>query len=54
MSLLDNFWSQVIESPATGGEILDPLITNMSKPTGDIKTEGSLGCSDHTMWSLPT
>lgn len=48
-SLLDNFWSQVIESPATGSELLDLLVTSICKLTGDVKTEGSLGCSDHAL-----
>lgn len=47
--LLDNFWSQVIESPTRGGEILDLLVTSMSKPNGDIKIEGSLACGDHAL-----
>lgn len=48
-SLLDNFWRQVIESPTRRGEILDPQVASMSKPTGVIKTGGSLGCSDHSL-----
>jgi len=45
----DNFLSQVIDSPTRGGVILDLLVTNVSELIGDLKTGGSLGCSDHAL-----
>jgi len=45
----DNFLSQVIDSPSRGEALLDLLITNSSELIGDVKTGGSLGCSDHTL-----
>ncbi|GAB0178027.1 hypothetical protein GRJ2_000268000 [Grus japonensis] len=45
----DNFLSQVIDS-LTGGEMLrDPLLTNMDELIRDVKTGGSLGCSNHAL-----
>lgn len=49
MSLPDDFWSQVTENPTIHGEILDHLVASMSKLTGNIKTEGSQGCTDHAL-----
>ncbi|TRZ11478.1 hypothetical protein HGM15179_015625 [Zosterops borbonicus] len=43
----DNFLSQIIDSPTRGDAILDLMVTNISKLFGDMKTGGSLGCSDH-------
>ncbi|KAK4823256.1 hypothetical protein QYF61_000223 [Mycteria americana] len=45
----DNFLSQVINSPTRGDAILDLLVTNATELIGDIKTGGSLGCSDHAL-----
>jgi len=45
----DNFLSQVVESSTQRDAILDLLVTNRRMITGDIKTEGSLGCSDHAL-----
>lgn len=38
--------SQVVDSPTRGDVILDLMVTNTNKIIGDIKTGGSLGCSD--------
>ena len=45
----DNFLSQVIDTPTRGDVILDLMVTNASELIGDIKTGGSLGCSDHSL-----
>ncbi|KAK4827894.1 hypothetical protein QYF61_022317 [Mycteria americana] len=45
----DNSLSQVIDSPTRGDVILDLMVTNTSQLIGDIKTGGSLGCSDHAL-----
>ncbi|GAB0205988.1 mitochondrial enolase superfamily member 1 [Grus japonensis] len=45
----DNFLNQVIHSPTRGDAILEPMITNTSDLIGDVKTGGSLGCSDHAL-----
>jgi len=45
----DNFLSQVIDSPTRGDVILDLLVTNARELMGDVKFEGSLGCSDHSL-----
>jgi len=42
-----NFLSQVIARHTRGDAILDLLVTNKSELIGDVKTGGSLGCSDH-------
>jgi len=45
----DNFLSQVIHSPTSGDAILDLLVPNESELISDVKTGGSLGCSDHAL-----
>ncbi|PKU34849.1 mitochondrial fission process protein 1 [Limosa lapponica baueri] len=47
----DNFLSQVIDSLTRGDAILDLMITKASELIGDVKIGGSLGCSDHALWS---
>jgi len=47
--LEDDFLSQVIDTPTLGDAILDLMLTNASKLIGDVKTGGSLGCSDHAL-----
>jgi len=44
----DNFLSQVMDSPTRGDAILD-LISDASELISDVKTGGSLGCSDHAL-----
>ena len=48
----DNFLSQIIDSPTSGDATLNLLITNASKLIGEVKTEGSLGCSGHVLVEL--
>ncbi|KAF4793636.1 hypothetical protein TURU_109562 [Turdus rufiventris] len=43
----DNLLSQIIYSPTRGDAILDLMVTKISELIGDLKTGGSLGCSDH-------
>ncbi|KAF4803661.1 hypothetical protein TURU_014250 [Turdus rufiventris] len=43
------FGGQVIDSPTTGEEILDLMVTNTSEIIRDIKIGGNLGCSDHAL-----
>ena len=45
----DSSLSQIIDSPTRGDVILDLFVTNASELTGDVKTGGSLGCSDHPL-----
>jgi len=45
----DNFLSQVIDTPIQGDAILDLMLTSASELTHDVKTGGSLGCSDHAL-----
>ncbi|GAB0180032.1 hypothetical protein GRJ2_000468500 [Grus japonensis] len=45
----DNFVLQVIEEPTRRGAMLDLVLTNKEGLIGDVKLEGSLGCSDHEM-----
>jgi len=45
----DNCLSQVIDSPTREDAILDLPVTNASEIIRDIKTGGSLGCSDHAL-----
>ena len=45
----DNFLGQVIDSPTRGDAILDLMVTNASELIDDVKTGGSLGCSDHAL-----
>ena len=45
----DNFLRQEIDSPARGDAILDLTVTNASEIIGDVKTGGSLVCSDHAL-----
>ena len=45
----DKFLSQVIDSPTREDAILDLTVTNASELIDDVKTGGSLGCSDHTL-----
>jgi len=45
----DNFLSQVKNSPTRGNMILDLIVANTSELIGDVKTGGSLGCSDHAL-----
>lgn len=42
----DSLASQVINSSTRWGEILDLMVTN---PISDVKTGGSLGCSNHAV-----
>ncbi|GAB0180817.1 hypothetical protein GRJ2_000547000 [Grus japonensis] len=42
-----NFLAQVIEEPMREDALLDPILTNQEELYGDMKTEGSFGCSDH-------
>lgn len=39
--------SRVIDSPTRGDALLDLMVTDASELISDIKTGGSLGCSDH-------
>jgi len=48
----DNFLSQIIDTPTQGDAILDLMLTNASELIGDVKTGGSLGCSDHSLVEL--
>ncbi|GAB0190077.1 hypothetical protein GRJ2_001473000 [Grus japonensis] len=45
----DNFLLQVIGEPTRRGAMLDLILTNKESLVGDVKLEGSLGCSDHKM-----
>jgi len=45
----DKFFSQVIDSPTQGDATLDLMVTNANELITDIKTEGSLGCSDYAL-----
>jgi len=42
----DNFLSQVTDTPTGGDATLDLMLTNASELIGDIKSGGSVGCSD--------
>ncbi|KAK4827434.1 hypothetical protein QYF61_017991 [Mycteria americana] len=42
-----NFLTQVIHTPTRGETILDLMVTNARGIISDVKTGGSLGCSDH-------
>jgi len=44
-----DFLSQVIDTPARGDAILDLKVTNERELISDVKTAGSLGCSDHAL-----
>jgi len=48
----DNFLSQVIDTPAWGDAILDLMLTSESELISDVKTGGSLGCSEHALVEL--
>jgi len=48
----DNFLSQVIDIRTQGNEILDLMLTSASELIGDVKTGGSLGCSDYALVEL--
>ncbi|KAK4806898.1 hypothetical protein QYF61_012619 [Mycteria americana] len=43
----NNFLTQVIEEPMRRGALLVIIFTNKEGLLGDVKVEGSLGCSDH-------
>lgn len=45
----DNFMTQVIGEPTRRGALLDLVLTNRDGLVGNMKVEGSLGCSDHEM-----
>ncbi|GAB0209472.1 hypothetical protein GRJ2_003414300 [Grus japonensis] len=45
----DNFLLQVIEEPTRSGAMLDLVLTNKEGLVGNVKLNGSLGCSDHEM-----
>ncbi|KAK4825362.1 hypothetical protein QYF61_026881 [Mycteria americana] len=44
-----NIYWKIIDSPTRGDAILDLLVTKASELIGDVKTGGSLGCSDHAL-----
>ncbi|GAB0186577.1 hypothetical protein GRJ2_001123000 [Grus japonensis] len=43
----DSFLLQVIEEPMRRGATLDLVLTNKEGLVGNVKLQGSLGCSDH-------
>ena len=45
----DNFLIQVTESSTRGDVLLHLLLTNSEELKGEVKTGGSLGCSDHAL-----
>lgn len=45
----DSLSSQVINSSTRWDEILDLMVINTSEPIGDVRTGGSLGCSDYAV-----
>jgi len=45
----DHFLSEIIDTPAQGDAIPDLMLTSASELLGDVKTGGSLGCSDHAL-----
>lgn len=45
----DNFLTQVVDSCTGGVALLDLMVTSASELIGDIKIEGSQGCSDHAL-----
>jgi len=45
----ENFLSQVIGTPTRGDAILGLMVTDASELIGDVKTGGSLDCSDHAL-----
>ena len=48
-SVEDNFLVQIIDGPTQGESLLDLVLTNAEERNGEVKIEGSLGCSDHTL-----
>lgn len=44
-----NILTQVMEEPLRRGVLLDLVLTNKEALAGDVKTGGSLNCSDHEM-----
>jgi len=47
--IVDNFLSQVIDSPTRNDGMLDLMVTNAREPINDVKIGGSPGCSHHTL-----
>jgi len=45
----DNFLGQVIDSLTRRDALLDLMVTNANELIRDVKTGGSLGCSDHAL-----
>jgi len=48
----NNFLRQIIDSPTREDAILDLMLIKASELIGDIKTGGSLGCSNHVLVEL--
>jgi len=46
-SIDDNFLAQVTEEVVRTGALLDLTLTSTEELVGDMKVEGSFGCSDH-------
>ena len=43
---------QVVGETTVRGVLLDLVLTNKDGLVGNVKVEGSLGCSDHKMWEF--
>ncbi|KAJ7402270.1 rna-directed dna polymerase from mobile element jockey-like [Pitangus sulphuratus] len=53
-SIDDDLLSQVVEDHTRNGVLLDLMLTNRESLTGDVKTAGNLGCSDHEIVEFST
>ena len=45
----DNFLVQVLDKPSRGEALLDLVLTNVEDLIKEVKSRGSLGCSDHAL-----
>ena len=48
-SVKDNFLVQVIDGQTRGEALLDLVLINTEESIREVKTGGSLGCSDHAL-----
>lgn len=51
-SSTDNFVTKLLDTLAERGALLDQLLMNRKELAGDVKSNGSLGCSDHEIIEL--
>ena len=49
LECIENFLSQIIDSPKRREAMMDLLVTNVSELISEVKIQGTLACSDHAL-----